>query len=92
MIPPPAGALWYRMPDRYPAVPQDRINEIRTWISAGCPDAAPASISTVDSSSPASLTQCDYVNFWRFFDNVALFEATDEVQTDVGNFFNVATQ
>ena len=26
-----------RMPYRYPAVPQDRIDEIRQWISAGCP-------------------------------------------------------
>lgn len=92
MSPAPAGAIFNRMPDGYPPLPQEKIDEIRRWIAAGCPEIAPASLQTTDETSPASLSVQDYVAFWRSFDNVAMFEATDEVQAAIGDFFNVASK
>lgn len=90
LTPRPAGAIFNRMPDGFPAVPQTKIDEIRTWIGAGCPDVPPAAASIVDSASPATMSIDDYVRFWRALDDVAMFEATPQVQADIGVFFNAA--
>lgn len=90
LVPPPPGAMWNRMPDGYPPVPQAQIDEIRAWIGAGCPDVNPAAAGVIDVTSPAALTDDDYVLFWRVFDNVAMYEATPQVQADIGDFFNIA--
>lgn len=92
MTPPVTGAIFNRMPDGYPPVPQTKIDEIRAWIGAGCPDIAPSAISTIDRSTPASISINDIIRFWRGFDDLFMFEATPRIQADIGRFFTSADQ
>ena len=87
-VPPTPGAFLNRMPDGYPPLAQALIDEIRTWIGAGCPELAPAAVKVIDGTSAASATVSDYVLFWRNFDNVAAFQATAQVNEDIDIFFS----
>ncbi len=71
------GALFKRMPDGFPPVTPKKIAYLRQWITDGCPD----------EDEPAIVRHNDY---WRDFDNWAMFQATQEVQDAIGEFFNQA--
>jgi hypothetical protein len=88
--PPPAGAFLNRMPDGYDPMPQVRIDEIRAWITAGCPDAAPAPTALVTLTAASPLPDQTILDFWRELDNWAMFEATPEVGDAISAFFEKA--
>jgi hypothetical protein len=71
------GALFRRMPAGRPAVPSERIAYIRAWIADGCPD-------------EDDETGNRHNDYWREFDDWAMFQATSEVQDAIGEFFNRA--
>jgi hypothetical protein len=89
LTPPPAGAIFNRMPDGFDPMPQARIDEIRAWITAGCPAAPPAEPPWVDGRG-APLPDQRVLDFWREFDEWAMFHATDEVSDAIGTFFDKA--
>lgn len=88
--PPPAGAVLNRMPDGYDPVPQLRIDEIREWITAGCPANSPTSTALMSSAAGNPIPDQTMLDFWREFDNWAMFEATAEVSDAIGVFFEKA--
>src|SRR5262249_20615876 len=88
--PPPAGAFLNRMPDGYDPMPQVRIDEIRAWITAGCPDAAPAPAALVTLTAASPLPDQTILDFWRELDDWAMFEATPEVGDAINAFFEKA--
>ena len=89
---PPPGAIWNRMPLGFPPVPQEQIDEIRAWIAGGCPNLPPAAPSLIDDAAPVTMSADDFNRFWRQFDDVALFHATQQVQDDINEFFGIADQ
>jgi hypothetical protein len=88
--PPPPGAFLNRMPDGYDPMPQGRIDEIRAWITAGCPDTAPAPTALVSLTAAALLPDQTILDFWRELDNWAMFEVTPEVSEAINAFFEKA--
>jgi len=91
LTPPPAGAFWPRMPVGYPPVPAREIKEIRDWISAGCPETQPDASGWIDANGGGP--QADptiHNNFFRDFDNWAMFHATPDTQANINSFFAVA--
>jgi hypothetical protein len=91
LTPPPAGAIFNRMPDGFPPVAADRIAEIRAWIGAGCPDAAPLSPAAwMDPNAGGPAPPQQHIDYWRDFDSWAMFDATQAVQDDIDVFFRAA--
>ncbi|MGO9469320.1 MAG: ferritin-like domain-containing protein [Isosphaeraceae bacterium] len=91
--PPPPGAMIERMPVGFPTVPDDRIQEIRAWITAGCPAqpvAAGGLPPLVDETGGGPADPAQHIAFWHDFDNWAMFQASDEVREDINTFFGVA--
>jgi hypothetical protein len=88
--PPPPGAIFNRMPDGFPPVPQDRIDEIRSWIAAGCPDVPARPTGWIDADAGGPADPALHVAFWRDLDNRSMFQATPQTQQDVNTFFGVA--
>ncbi len=90
LVPPPAGAIFNRMPDGFPPVPQTQINEIRGWIAAGCPDQPVSLLGWIDPTGGGPLDAAIHVGFWREFDDWAMFHAVSPVPEDLDAFFTVA--
>lgn len=91
LTPRPPGALFPRMPVGFPAVPQSQIQQIRDWISAGCPDAATEEHNLIDlaAGGPAA-DPVLHNDYWRDFDNWAMFQATPQTSADINSFFGKA--
>jgi hypothetical protein len=89
LTPPPAGAIFDRMPDGLPAVTPDRIAEIRTWIKAGCPEKQVVTTPLTE-AAPADAGPVGpqvHIAFWRDFDDWAMFHATSDVGDDINAYF-----
>ena len=89
LTPPPAGAIYNRMPDGFDSMPQVRIDEIRAWITAGCPDALPVEPPWI-AAAGSPLPDQRVLDFWREFDDWSMFQATPEVSDAIGAFFEKA--
>jgi Ferritin-like len=88
--PKPAGAIFNRMPDGFPAAPSERIAEIRAWISGGCPEKRISTTSIIQSeAAPAAVDPRVHIEFWRDFDDWAMFHATPETGDDINTFFGI---
>jgi hypothetical protein len=85
--PPPAGAIFDRMPAQRPAVPELSIQFIEKWIADGCPDDDMA-------EQPAAVAHAlgpqQFVDFFRGFDQFFAFEASDPTRSAIGDFFGIA--
>jgi len=90
LVPPPAGAIFPRMPLGYPPVPADRIREIRDWIQFGCPENSVDDSTWVDEGAGGPLPPEEYLGFWRDFDDWAMFHATPQTEQDISTFFAIA--
>ena len=96
--PPPAGAIFNRMPDGLPAVPADAIDFIAKWIDDGCPDdemPSPALDALVAARAvtppPVGLFTPDAFNtFFREFDQFFMFDSIPETDAAVGALMNLA--
>lgn len=73
------GSIFPRMPEGFPPVSTERIQVIRQWIADGCPDEEEALFDPVLHN-----------NYWRDFDNWAMFQVAPEIQDAIGEFFNAA--
>lgn len=90
MEPPPPGAFWPRMPFGYPPVPADQILEIRDWIEAGCPEIIDVAPGWIDPEGGGPLDDpVLHNNFFRDFDNWAMFNATPQTRSDIDAFFAI---
>ncbi len=93
MVPPAPGALWPRMPFDYPPVPDDRILEIRHWITAGCPESISPPPTLIDSEAGGALADPTLHNaFFRDFDNWAMFMADPQTVDDINAYFAAADE
>ncbi len=91
MVPRPSGSIWPRMPRDFPAVPADRIHEIRDWITAGCPDVAVAVDEWIDSDGGGPLADPTlHLTYFRDFDDWAMFNASAQTTDDINTFFGAA--
>jgi hypothetical protein len=90
LTPRPPGAIFNRMPDGFPPVPQDRINEIRAWITSGCPETVAQPTAWIASEAGGPADPSLHLTFWRDFDNWAMFNAQPPVPQDIDAFFSVA--
>jgi hypothetical protein len=90
LTPPPPGALFNRMPDGFPPVPQDRINEIRAWIARGCPDQVVRAGSWFADNDGGVGVPSVHVAFWRDLDARSMFQASDQTRQDIDAFFGIA--
>lgn len=90
LTPRPPGARFRRMPAGRPPVSADRIQEIRDWISAGCPDVAVPEEDLIDESSGGPIDPVLHNAYFRDFDNWAMFSATPEVNAAINTFFAAA--
>lgn len=84
VTPRPPGAIFRRMPEGRPPVPDDSIAFIAKWIDDGCPDdevAQPAAAAAVNVDT--------FVRFFREFDNFFMFNASSETRGDIGSYFGV---
>jgi hypothetical protein len=96
--PPPAGAIFERMPAGLPAVAADAIDFIAKWIDDGCPDdemPAPALNRLLEVRAvrppPVDLFTPEAFNtFFREFDSFFAFDSTPETDTAVGAFMDLA--
>jgi hypothetical protein len=87
LTPPPAGAIFNRMPDGFPAVPTDRVAEIRAWISAGCPEKPISTTPLTEAAAGGPVDPQVHIAFWRDFDDWAMFHATSDVGDDINSYF-----
>jgi len=84
------------MPAGRPAVPELAIAFIEKWINDGCPNDdmdAPtlAVMRTAGAATATSAPDLDlFIRFFREFDSFFNFNASDQTQTDIGTFFNIA--
>jgi hypothetical protein len=78
------------MPDGFDPMPQGRIDEIRAWITAGCPAEPPVEPPWIDPGTGSPLPDQRVLDFWREFDDWAMFHATPEVSDAIGAFFDQA--
>ena len=90
LVPPPAGAIFNRMPDGFSPVSQSQIDEIRAWISAGCPDQPVSLLGWIDPTGGGPVDAAVHLGFWREFDDWAMFHAVSPVPEDLDTFFSVA--
>lgn len=74
------GAIFNRMPDGFPPVQLEKIAVIKKWINDGCPD---------DEETPAK-DIARHNDYWREFDNWAMFQTTSDTRKAINNFFPVA--
>ena len=96
--PPPAGAIFDRMPAGRPPVAADAIDFIAKWIDDGCPDdemTAPALnrllVSRAVIPPPVDLFTPDAFNsFFREFDSFFAFDSMPETDAAVDRFMNLA--
>jgi len=93
--PPPAGAIFDRMPAGRPPVPDVAIAFISKWIDDGCPDdemVSPAPENLVaGAAQPLQGTgPALFIQFFREFDQFFQFDSIPETDADVGAFFNTA--
>jgi hypothetical protein len=96
--PPPAGAIFNRMPDGLPAVPAEAIDFIAKWIDDGCPDdemPAPAldALVAVQAVNPPPVdlfTPETFNTFFREFDQFFMFDSIPDTDAAVGALMNVA--
>ena len=97
--PPPAGAVFERMPaGGRPPVPAEAIDFIAEWIDDGCPDdemTAPALnrllVVRAVTPPPVSLFGPDAFNsFFREFDQFFAFNSIPDTDAAVGAFMNLA--
>jgi hypothetical protein len=90
VVPPPPGAILPRMPLGYAPVQAGKIQEIRAWIQAGCPETAVANMVWVDNQAGGPVAPESYLAFWRDFDNWAMFHASEQTGQDINAFFTIA--
>lgn len=98
------GTILGQMPEGYDPVPQDQVNEIRGWISAGCPatvapptglelmgvDGKKAAVPTVDFSAGGPQSGDVHNHFWRSLDDWSMNSATQSAVADVIAFMDIA--
>lgn len=84
------GAFFNRMPDGRDPVKDTDIDFIQQWIDDGCPatDEMIAAI-TVDPGGGGPTDATVHNDFWRDFDNKALFQAEPEVSAAINVFFSI---
>ena len=88
------GAFFDRMPGggRDP-VSDASIAIIENWIDDGCPDVdAPADGDEFDMAAGGPADAAVHNNYWRDFDDWAMFNRPPEVATAINQFFSVATR
>lgn len=96
--PPPAGAIFDRMPAGRPAVPADAIDFIAKWIDDGCPDDEKTSPALLDRlvavhavAPPVNAPGPElFIRFFREFDQFFAFDSTPDTDAAVGAFMNLA--
>jgi hypothetical protein len=89
---PPPDAIFDRMPDARPAVPELSIRFIEKWINDGCPDddVAEPPLPKLEMAEAAIAGTNVFIDFFRAFDNFFMFEASDATSAAVGNFMGAA--
>ncbi len=82
-----AGASFRRMPAGRPQVAAEQVEFISTWIDAGCPEdvTAPVIDTTAGGPQPGPV----HNDYWRDFDDWALFNTPPEVGAAIGAYFGV---
>lgn len=92
------GARFRRMPGGLPPVPDDEIKFIEDWIDAGCPNdevpitgvpAPPPITIAPHGGGPLSDPQT-HLDYWRDFDDWAMFQVTPEMRRDINTVMSVA--
>ena len=93
MDPPPSGAYLRRMPAGLAQMSENEIQFIREWIADGCPEDALGSdtstVTPVDLASGGSLDPAVHNDYWRDFDNWAMFQVTDETRQAINNVMGI---
>lgn len=90
LTPPTPGASFRRMPGGLPPVEEDDIQFIRQWIADGCPEnSGPDLVDLVDETDGGPVAGEQHNAFWRDFDNWAMFQASAEVQSAIGQVFSI---
>ena len=82
------GSIFKRMPDGFPPLTDPLLTEIRNWITQGCPDTL-AVANWFDDAAGGPVNGQQHIDYWRDFDNWAMFHVTPEVSADIGVVFNV---
>ena len=92
--PPPAGAIFERMPLDRPAVPELEIQFIEKWITDGCPDdempAKPKPLVMASAVAGVAAGPDDFVRFFREFDQFFAFDANEQTSDAIDEYFTVA--
>lgn len=86
-----SGAALRRMPAGLPPMREEDIALIETWIRNGCSPDPPAlrAPMALSFTTGAHFTSEQHNDYWRDFDNWALFNATPEIQDAVGIVFDL---
>jgi hypothetical protein len=85
------GATFRRMPAGLPAMTEPDIELIEVWIKNGCPpDVEPSETAMALSfTTGASFTPEQHNDYWRDFDNWAMYEAAPDIQDAEGVVFGL---
>ena len=84
-----SGAIFRRMPGGRPPVASADIQFIEDWINNGAPESDQEVLFDFNAGGPASDLTI-HNNYWRDFDNWAMFEATPETRQNVNTMMGAA--
>jgi hypothetical protein len=85
------GTVFKRMPDGFPPLTDPLLAEIKNWIASGCPDTI-AVANWFDNGAGGPVNGQQHIDYWRDFDDWAMFNVTDPVSADIGTFFGAVNK
>lgn len=85
------GTVFPRMPLGFPPLADPQLSEIQNWIAQGCPDVV-ASAGWVDATAGGPVNGQQHIDYWRDFDDWAMFNASEQVSADIGVFFGLVSK
>lgn len=83
------GAFFRRMPAGRPAVAAADVDFIEQWIDDGCPAQDEEGPLSVDAEAGGPVDAGEHVDFWREFDDRAMFQATPETVAAINTIFGI---
>ena len=86
--PPFDGTIFKRMPDGFPPLTDNLLSEIQNWITLGCPETILIA-QAMDDTAGGAVNGQQHIDYWREFDDWAMFNQSVSVSKDIGTFFNV---
>ena len=88
--PPFKGAPFRRMPAGKPPIPDAEIEFIRVWINEGCPEEETELLAEERRMQAKATDPKRHLDFWREFDNWAMYQATKKTQRKVNQVMGTA--